>query len=158
MSARFETPREARYFEDYPQGAVFEFGTVTVSADDIVEFAQRYDPQPFHVDVAAASQSYFGGLIASGWHTAALMMRMMVDHYVSSVAGLGSPGVDELRWHAPVRPGDTLRLRVQVREARRSRADPKRGIIVSFVEVLNQSDVIVLSVKTVSLIATRAPA
>jgi acyl dehydratase len=154
----FAQPREARYFEDYRVGDVYRFGTATVSEEEVVEFARRYDPQSFHVDRAAAERSMFGGLIASGWHTAALMMRMLVDHYVSAVASLASPGVDALRWLAPVRPGDSLSLRVEVIEARRSRSKPDRGVVRARVEVLNQHRQAVMSVEAVSLFACREPA
>ena len=151
----FIVPADQRYFEDYHEGAVHEFGSVVVSEDELIEFATRYDPQSFHVDREAAQQSMFGGLIASGWHTAALMMRMMVDHYVSTVASLASPGVDELRWLVPVRPGDELRVRVTVLEARRSRSNPTRGVITSFTEVINQVGTVVMTVKAVNLLRTR---
>jgi len=141
-----------RYFDDYKPGTVEEFGEVTVTAQDIVEFARRYDPQPFHVDPSAAARSPYGGLIASGWHTSALMMRLLTEHYLGE-SSLGSPGVDELRWPAPVRPGDTLSLRVSILETRLSRSKPDRGILRSRVEVLNQDGTTVLSAVAVNLIA-----
>lgn len=151
----FSVPADQRYFEDYPEGAVYEFGSATVSEEDLLEFARRYDPQSFHIDREAAAASMFGGLIASGWHTGALLMRMLVDHYLSTVASLASPGVDELRWRVPVRPGDVLRARVTVTEARVSRSRGDRGVITSHVEVLNQHGVVVMSVKAVNLLLTR---
>ena len=154
----FSVPADARYFEDYVPGAVFEFGAMPISEDDVVAFALAYDPQYFHTDREAAAQSMFGGLIASGWHTASLMMRMLVDHYVSKVASLASPGVDELRWLAPVRPGDVLRVRVTVTDARRSRSRHDRGVVTSTVEVLNQNDVVVMTVKAINLLLTRPAA
>lgn len=157
LPGTFPVAPDARYFEDYRVGDAYLFGPVDVTQEEIIEFARRYDPQSFHVDAAAASQSMFGGLIASGWHTAALMMRVLVDNFVSSVAGLGSPGVDQLRWLAPVRPGDRLRMRVEVIDARRSRSKPDRGIVRSRVEVLNQADVVVMSVEAVSLMHCRKP-
>ncbi len=122
-------PPAERYFEDYHVGMVDEFGEVVVTAEEIVAFARRYDPQAMHVDPAAAAQGAFGGLIASGWHTAAMVMRLFVEHYLSKVATLPSPGIDELRWTRPVRPGDTLRVRVTVVETQRSRsqAGPRNG-------------------------------
>jgi len=153
----FPVAPDARYFEDYHVGDVYLFGPVDVTQEEVIEFARRYDPQSFHVDPAAARQSMFGGLIASGWHTAALMMRVLVDNFVSTVAGLGSPGVDQLRWLAPVRPGDRLRMRVAVTEARRSQSKRDRGIVRSRVEVLNQADVVVMSVEAVSLMRCRKP-
>jgi acyl dehydratase len=122
MTAQFTTPVEDRYFEDYVAGSVHEFGRIAVDEREVIEFASRYDPQPFHTDPQAAQRSPFGGLIASGWHTAGLMMRLVVEHYLSRVASLASPGVDELRWTQPVRPGDTLSVRATVLEARRSRS------------------------------------
>jgi len=150
-------PLEAngRYFEDYPPGTVIEGGAVAVSANDIVEFASRYDPQTMHTDPAAAAQGHFGGLIASGWHTAALMMRLFAAHFLSPASSLASPGIDELRWLKPVRPGDVLSLRVTVTEARRSRSKPDQGIVRSFVEVLNQNGEVVMSLKPISLIRCR---
>src|SRR5438045_9795734 len=101
----------ARYFEDYRPGTVIKSGTLRVSEADILEFARRYDPQAMHTDPEAAARGYFGGLIASGWHTAALMMRLFAEHFLSPASSLASPGIDELRWLQPVRPGDVLRLR-----------------------------------------------
>ncbi|CAN0357652.1 unnamed protein product [Phaeothamnion confervicola] len=151
----FSTPAGQRYFEDYAPGAVFEFGATSVSEDELVAFAQAYDPQSFHIDRDAAALSMFGGLIPSGWHTAALTMRMLVDHYLSTVASLASPGVDELRWLAPVRPGDVLRVRATVADARRSRSRNDRGVVTSHIEVLNQHEVVVMTVKAVNLMLTR---
>src|SRR5271167_5042318 len=102
----FSHPIGDRYFEDYVQGDVQAFGSIAVEADEIIAFAKRFDPQRFHTDPEAARQTSFGGLIASGWHTAGLMMRLCVEHYLTHVASLGSPGLDELRWIKPVRPGD----------------------------------------------------
>ena len=153
---KFATAAEQRYFEDYPVGAVFEFGEIVVSEEELVEFARRYDPQSFHTDHDAAAHSMFGGLIASGWHTAALMMRLLVDHYLSKIASLASPGVDELRWLEPVRPRDVLRVRVTVLDARRSRSRHDRGVVTSYIEVLNQHDRVVMTVKAVNLMLTRA--
>jgi acyl dehydratase len=150
------TPYTERYFEDYQVGEVIEFGDRLVTREEIVEFAQRYDPQPFHVDEAAAAKSHFGGLIASGWLTASIMMRMLVDHFVSRVASMGSPGIDELRWLRPVRPGDRLRVRVTVLEVRRSQTKPDRGAILSLDEVLNQNEEVVMSLKGWGMYRTRS--
>jgi len=144
-----------RYFEDYPPGAVFEGGTVEVSEAEILEFARRYDPQTMHTDPAAAAHGFFGGLIASGWHTAALMMRLFAAHFLSPASSLASPGIDELRWLKPVRPGDVLSLRVTVTEARRSRSKPDQGVVRSLVEVLNQEGEVVMSLRPISLIRCR---
>ena len=154
-SAGFAAPIEDRYFEDYIAGTVHEFGSIAVDEAEIIAFARRYDPQPFHVDPQAAQRTVFGGLIASGWHTAGLMMRLYAEHYLSRVASLASPGIDELRWLKPVRPGDTLSVRVTVLEANRSRSKPDRGIVRSFVEVLNQHGEVVMSLKALNLLLCR---
>jgi len=149
-------PPAERWFEDYHVGMVDEFGAVSVTADEIMEFAARYDPQPMHIDPDAASHGAFGGLIASGWHTAAMVMRLFVEHYLSKVATLPSPGIDELRWVRPVRPGDTLRVRVTVVEATRSRSKPDRGLVRSLVEVLNQDGAVVMTQRPMNLMRCRA--
>jgi acyl dehydratase len=127
-----------RYFDDYLPGATYDCGIFSVNEDEIVSFAKQFDPQPFHVDPEAAARGPFGGLIASGWHTAALVMRQLVDNYLSAEASLGSPGLDEMRWPDPVRPGDTLRVRATVVEARRSLSRPDRGIMKTVIEAVNQ--------------------
>jgi acyl dehydratase len=144
-----------RYFEDYVPGMVEEFGGVVVEEAEIIDFGKRFDPQEFHTDPAGAARGPFGGLIASGWHTGALMMRMFADHYLSKASSLGSPGIDELRWPRPVRPGDTLRVRVTVLDARVSRSKPDRGIVNTLAEVLNQSGEVVMSLKATTLVRTR---
>src|SRR5206468_8786456 len=136
-SAAFAASAEYRYFEDYVAGAVFECGIIPVTQAEIIEFARRYDPQDMHIDPEAAARGRFGGLIASGWHTAAMMMRLVAENFLPKKASLGSPGIDELRWLRPVRPGDVLRLRVTVLEATRSRSRPDRGVVRTFMEVLN---------------------
>jgi len=151
----FATPIESRYFEDYVTGAVHEFGSVRVDEKEVIEFATRYDPQDFHVDPVAAKDSAFGGLIASGWHTAGMMMRLLTEHFVSKVASMGSPGVDELRWALPVRPGDTLSVRTTILEANRSRSKPDRGIVRTQVDVLNQRKEVVMSMKTIGFFRCR---
>jgi acyl dehydratase len=153
--ADFSAPIEDRWFEDFTAGAVYEFGAAEISEAEIIEFARSYDPQPMHVDVEAATHGPFGGLIASGWHTAGLMMRLFVDHFLPGHASLASPGIDELRWTRPVRPGDRLHLRVTVLEATRSRSRPDRGMVRSFIEVLNQNDEIVMTLKPMNLLRCR---
>ncbi|MCL4294216.1 MAG: MaoC family dehydratase [Anaerolineae bacterium] len=153
--AMFTVPIENRYFEDYVAGSVHEFGPIAVEEAEVIAFARRFDPQPFHVEPEAAQQTVFGGLIASGWHTASLMMRLIVDHYLSKVASLGSPGIDELRWLKPVRPGDALSVRVTILETKRSRSKPDRGIVRSFVEVLNQVDEVVMSMTAANFMLCR---
>ena len=153
----FETKAEDRYFEDYRPGAVHEFGSVTITELEIIEFAaRRFDPQLFHTDPEAAKQSFFGGVIASGWHTASLSMRILVDNYISRVASLGSPGADELRWRKPVRPGDTLSVRATVLEAKLSHSKPDQGSVRSYVEVMNQHRQVVMTWKGIGIIKCRA--
>jgi len=144
-----------RYFEDYLPGAVHEFGSVQVDEAGIIDFARRYDPQEFHIDPVAAARGPFGGLIASGWHTGSLMMRLFVDHYLSPVSSLGSPGIDELRWLRPVRPGDTLRVRATILETKRSRSKPDRGVVRTLSEVLNQSGEVVMTMNAMTLVRSR---
>jgi acyl dehydratase len=145
MGAVFNIPIYERYFEDYVPGSVYEFGPIAVTEEEIIEFAKRYDPQIFHIDPVAAGKTDFGGLIASGWHTAALVMRLLVDNYISSVASMGSPGAGEVKWPKPVRPGDELYIRVKVLEARRSKSKPDRGVVRSSVEALNQNNEVVMT-------------
>jgi len=149
------TPLTDRYFEDYVPGSVCIYGSVTMTEADIVEFALRYDPQPIHADAQVARDGPFGGLIASGWHTTACVMRVLVERYLSAVAAIVSPGIDELRWPAPVRPMDVLYVRVTVEEATPSRSKPDRGLVRTFIEALNQRDEVVLSMKAMNLIRRR---
>ena len=128
------------YWEDFPVGAVRDFGGKTLSRDDIVRFGREYDPQPFHVDEEAAKRSVFGGLIASGWQTCALAMRMMCDAYLLDAASAGSPGVENIRWILPVHPGDTLRVRLTVLEARVLQSKPHIGLVRNKWEMFNQKD------------------
>ena len=151
----FTRPVTDRYFEDYVEGEVHRFGSIAVTADEIVDFATRYDPQSFHTDPEAAKRSPVGGLIASGWHTAGMMMRLLADHYLTHVASLASPGLDELRWPRPVRPGDTLSIRVTVLKAVPSKSKPDRGVVTSGIEVLNQDDEVVMTLKGVNFIGRR---
>ncbi len=154
-AAGFAVPPEDRYFEDYVVGALHEFGAATVDEAEMIAFGRRFDPQVFHVDPDAARRTAFGGLVASGWHTGSLAMRMLADHYYSRVATLGAIGVDGLRWLCPVRPGDTLSLRVTVTEARPSRSKPDRGIVRSLVEVLDADRRVVMTMSPVTLILRR---
>jgi acyl dehydratase len=154
MSAPINT-KPGTYFEDYPVGAVYGGGPIAVSEADILDFARRYDPQPMHVDKAAAEAGQFSGLIASGWHTGAMMMRLLEAHFVPRPGNLASPGLDELRWLKPVRPGDRLSLKATVLTARRSRSKPDQGVVTSLVEVLNQHGEVVMSLKPISLIRCR---
>jgi len=144
-----------RFFEDFAPGQVYEFGDRTVTEAEIAEYARQFDPQPFHTDAAAARGSIYGGLIASGWHTAGMMMRMLVDHFIPHESSMGSPGIDELRWLKPVRPGDRLRMRVSVVETKQSNSKPDRGIVRSINEVLNQDGETVLSMRGMGMYRTR---
>ena len=136
-----------RYFEDFREGDVTELEPVTVTEDEIVEFARRYDPQPFHVDADAARDGPFGGLVASGWHTTALFMGTFVRTILLDSSSMGSPGVSELRWTAPVRPGDTLHGRVTVTDVQPSSKRPDRGTVFTTSEVFNQDGALVLTMK-----------
>jgi acyl dehydratase len=147
-----------RHWEDFQVGEVVDVGPVTVTEEEIVEFATRFDPQPFHIDPEAAKQSMFGGLIASGWHTLALYMGMFVREVLLHSASLGSPGVDEIRWTAPVRPGDTLTGRSTVIDVQPSSKDPQRGTVFTTNEVFNQDGVLVLTFKARGFFARRASA
>jgi len=155
--ADLAVPVTDRYFEDYAPGSVCVYGQIAMTESDIVEFARRYDPQPMHTDPVAAARGPFGGLIASGWHTTACVMRVLVERYLSHVAALVSPGIDEMRWKAPVRPGDILRVRVTVLEASPSRSKPDRGLVRTLIEALNQNDEIVLSMRAMNLLLRRNP-
>jgi acyl dehydratase len=151
----FTLPAEDRYFEDYIPGMVCEYGKIAVSEAEILEFARRFDPQDMHVDPEAAARGRFEGLIASGWHTGAMMMRLLADNFLPKRASLASPGIDELRWLRPVRPGDVLRIRVSVLEATRSRSRPDRGMLRTLVEVVNQAEEVVMSLRPMNIIACR---
>ncbi|MBV9323876.1 MAG: MaoC family dehydratase [Chloroflexi bacterium] len=146
-----------RYFEDFAEGLTVDIGTFTLSADEIVSFARQYDPQPMHVDPEAARASVYGGLIASGWHTVARYMRLLVDAVIGESASMGSPGVDSLRWFKPVRPDETLRGRFTVLESRPSNSRPDWGIVRSRGEVLNAADEVVMRLEAVNFLARRPP-
>jgi len=143
------------YFEDAVVGARRELGRHTISEEEIVRFAREFDPQRFHVDRAAAERTPYGGLIASGWHTCALAMRSVVDGMLSRTAALGSPGVDEIRWHRPVRPGDRLVFYNTVLETRASRSKSDRGIVVARTEGVNQNGDVVMSMRGMTLMLRR---
>jgi acyl dehydratase len=153
----FAAAPDQRYFEDYTAGHVYELGTVTVSEAEIIDFARQFDPQYFHIDPEKAKSSRFGGIIASGWHTIGVTMRLYVDHYLSHVASLASPGIDEVRWPNPVRPGDILKVRVSILEARPSRSKPDRGVVRARIEAINQRDEQVLSMIGISILGRREP-
>ena len=140
----FKTPPKERWFEDFVVGDEQEFGDYLVTEEEIVEFARKYDPQPFHLDHEAARASHFGGLIGSGWMTCCIAMRLLCDHFIPRQSSMGSPGVDEVRWLKPVRPGDRLRLRMKVLEVRPSQSKADRGVIIGQHELLNQHGEVVL--------------
>lgn len=149
-------PPKQRWFEDFIVGEQFEFGNYEITAHEIVEFARRYDPQPFHVDAAAGASSHFGGLVASGWMTGSVLMRLMCDHFIAPDSAMGSPGLDQLRWRVPVRPGDRLRARVTVLEVRPSRSRPDRGSVRFRQEVLNQHGEVVMSAEAWGMLRRRS--
>ncbi len=132
------------HWEDFPTGHVMEFGATPVSREAVIEFARQFDPQPFHLDDEAGRESLFGGLCASGWHSCAMAMRMMCDEYLLESASLGSPGIESLRWLKPVFPGDTLRLRMEVLDARPMASKPGVGLVRSLWTMFNQHDEAVL--------------
>lgn len=145
-----------RYWEDFAAGEVLELGTTAaVTQDGIITFARQYDPQYFHLDPEKAKVSIFGGLVASGWHTAAMVMRLWVDEIVSKTVSMGSPGVEELRWPGPVRPGDTLTARAVVLEVRPSRSRPEMGLVRWRAETTNQRNELVFTMTGTSFIGRR---
>ncbi|HEX7658202.1 MAG TPA: MaoC family dehydratase [Pseudonocardiaceae bacterium] len=144
-----------RYFEDYAPGSVFDGGTLTLSADEIIDFARKYDPQAFHIDPVAAENGPFGGLVASGWHTVSATMRVLVENYLSGASSLGSPGVDDIRWLRPVRPGDVLRVRATVLDSKVSNSKPDRGVVRTKVEALNEADEPVFHMTVLGLVRRR---
>lgn len=148
-----------RYFEDIAVGDTARFGSHIVDRDEVLDFARRYDPQPFHLSDAAAARTHFGRLAASGWHSCAMTMAMLVAQMeVDPIASLGAAGIDELRWLRPVYPGDTLRCETEVVETRPSRSRPEMGTVRSRMTVYNQDEVAVLRFVAITLVATRAGA
>jgi acyl dehydratase len=146
------------YWEDFAPGRVFETATRTLSEEDIVRFAREYDPQTYHTDAQAARHSPYGGLIASGWQTAAVGMRLMCDCYLLETSCVGSPGLEELRWLKPVRPGDSLRLRSTVIESTPSGKQANRGTVLFRWEILNQDGEVALMMLGRQLFLRRTPA
>ncbi len=148
-----------RYLEDMKVGQKSSFGNYHVTREDVIDFARKFDPQPFHLDDEAAAKTHFGRLSASGWHTAAMTMAMLVENLTKEKqAGLGSPGLDELRWLKPVYPGDTLRVETELTDVRPSRSRPEMGSIHSDLTVFNQDNVPVMTMKSIGLVATRPKA
>jgi acyl dehydratase len=144
------------YFEDIEVGSTTRFGAYHVTRDEVIDFARRYDPQPFHLSDEAAAKTHFGRIAASGWHSCAMMMRMLVDHMTETKqAGLGSPGIDELRWLKPVYPGDTLRMESEILEKTASRSRPDMGSYKTATTVFNQHDEPVMTLRSIGLIRRR---
>jgi len=144
------------YYEDIQINVVQKYGSYEVTREEVIDFASKYDPQAFHLDEEAAAKTHFGRLSASGWHSAAMMMRMMVDHMnANKQAGLGSPGVENLRWIKPVYPGDTIRCEHVTVEKRRSESRPEMGIMKGLVTVFNQHDEKVMTMESTGLIQVR---
>jgi acyl dehydratase len=146
-----------RYWEDFKVGEVEDIGGKRVDRDEIIAFATQFDPQPFHVDEAAAKRSMYGGLIASGWHTCAMVMRMMCDTYMLHSASVGSPGIDNLKWLKPVRPGDTITARRTTLDTRASKSRPDIGIVNNLWEVFNQDGEMVMSMQGYGMFRRRTP-
>ena len=145
-----------RYFEDLEIGAETYFGSYEVTREEVLDFARKYDPQPFHLSDEEAAKTHFGRIAASGWHTCAMTMAVVARHVVEGEQeGLGSPGIDELRWIRPVRPGDELSLRTTVEEARRSRSKPDRGLLRTRVELVGSGGDVVLRLLAMNLVSTR---
>ena len=144
-----------RYLEDFRVGEVIDLGSATVSEEEILAFARQFDPQPFHVDPEAAKGSIYGGLIASGWHTCGIYMRLLADNFLRDTISMGSPGIDTLRWSSPVRPGDTLRARLTILDVTPSRSRPDRGTMRSRGEVLNARDEVVLILEAIGIFGRR---
>ena len=147
------------WLEDVAVGDVARFGAYKVERDEVIAFAERYDPQPFHLSEEAAAATHFGRLSASGWHTASMAMAMVVQHFRDTgFQSIGSPGVDELRWTKPVFPGDTLHCQTEVLETRRSTSRPEMGFVISQWSVFNQDDVAVMTMRPTAMIRTRPKA
>lgn len=144
-----------RHFEDFEVGRTYQLGSHTMTREEIVDFARQFDPQPFHVDERLAQESSFGGLVASGWHTAAVFMRCYVDALIGGAASMGSPGVEQVRWLVPVRPGDELHARLTVTDAQPSNRRPDRGTVTMHSELENQHGEIVFSMVGRGLFARR---
>ena len=143
------------YFEDMEVGRTIEVGSRTVSEEEIIEFAKQFDPQPFHIDKVAAADSLYGGIIASGWHTCSMMMRLMVEGYLRGSSSLGSPGVDEVRWLKPVRGGDTLTVTSTIVEAQASTSKPDRGVVRTVWQATNQRGELVATIKGMGMFGRR---
>ena len=146
------------YWEDLEPGSVRELGSVTPSTEDIKEFAEQFDPQPFHIDEAAGRRSIFGNLCASGWHTCALAMKLTVENFLNESSSMGSPGLENLRWLKPVYPGDTLRLQHTILESRPLRTRTDTGLVRSSWDMFNQNDEKVLHMEGYGMFRRRRAA
>lgn len=156
MTHKLPKPATDRYFEDYQQGEVYDCGSFCLTEQEMIDFAMLYDPQMMHVDRDLAAKGPFGGIIASGWHTISAAMRLLVDNFLP-FDGLAAPGIDEVRWHQPIRPNEVLTLTVEIVEARRSRSKPDRGLLSMLMEVRNQNGELALSMKPTNFVRTRNP-
>ena len=143
------------YFDDFEVGQTIELGSCTVTKEEIIEFALKFDPQPFHISEKEAAGTIYGGLIASGWHTGSLFMRLLYDGLLSRAASMGSPGQDEMRWVRPVRPGDTLSARGVIEEKIPSRSKPDRGLVRTTYQVFNQEGLEVMKIRGLGIFAKR---
>ena len=146
------------YFEDLVVGTKQAYGRYEVTREEVIEFATKYDPQPFHLDDDAAAQTHFGRLSASGWHTCAMVKAMLVENFMGQKsAGLGSPGLEDLKWKKPVYPGDTLRVESELIEKRRSQSRPEMGLTKTRIQVFNQNDQMVMESTNIGLMQVRDP-
>lgn len=146
---------DVRYFEDFHVGDTFDLGSIEVTEEEIIAFARQFDPQPFHINPEGAKDSIFHGLVASGWHTTALFMRLLVDGLLQETISMGSPGVDEVRWRMPVHPGDSLRATLTVLECNPSRSRLDMGIVRSASEMFNQKNEVVLTLSGIHFFGRR---
>lgn len=155
LPAIAESPVSKLHWEDFVAGRVTEYGPRRVTREEIVAFAAEFDPQPFHLDEDAARASMFGGLAASGWHTCCILMRMSADGFINDSVSMGAPGVDEVRWHEPVRPDDELTLRATILETRASKSRPEMGFVRFLLELVNAADAKVMTLTTSLMIGRR---
>ncbi len=149
---------DVMYFEDLIVGTRQSYGRYEVTREEVLEFANKYDPQPFHLDDEAAAQTHFGRLSASGWHTCSMVMAMLVENFMGQKsAGLGSPGLENLKWKTPVYPGDVLRVESELIEKRRSKSRPDMGLTKTHIQVFNQNDEMVMESTNIGLMQVRNP-
>jgi acyl dehydratase len=151
----FSSPITNRWFEDYTPGDIYEYGYTSASQDEIIEFARKFDPQPIHIDPVFAASDVFHGIIGSGAHTLALTMGLYVGHYISHSASLASPGLDELRWIAPLRPDEELKVRIEIQEARISGSKPDRGIVRSHATTISETSGDIMTFTAINFLRRR---